>query len=108
MIFGIKTKKDKLIEEIEELEEEIRKKDNAILELARHETGKLYVGPARSFDYIPVKSRHFLEDEIPLDFLKRDIAHKMAVFLEDQIHFEVIEVDGRKFLEGTLNVRREK
>lgn len=105
MIFGIKTKKDKLIEKLEEV---IQVKDMTIKSMADKVYGMPYIGPAKSFDYIPVKSSRFLQDEMPLDFLKHDIAHKMAELLEDQIHFEVIEVDGKKFLEGTLNVRREK
>lgn len=105
MIFGIKTKKDKRIEELEEV---IKVKDMTIKSMADKVYGMPYIGPAKSFDYITVRSSRFLQDEIPLDFLKRDVAHKMTELLEDLIHFEVIEVDGRKFLEGTLNVRRKK
>ena len=105
MIFGIKTKKDKLIEKLEEI---IEIKDMTIKSMVDKVYGRPYIVPDKSFDYIPVKTSRFLQDEIPLDLLKHDIDHKMAEFLEDQIHFEVIEVDGRKFLEGTLNVRREK
>lgn len=105
MIFGIKTKKDKLIEKLEEI---IEVKDMTIKSMADKVYGMPYIGPAKSFDYIPVKSSRFLQDEIPLNVLKHDVALKMVEFLEDQIRFEVIEVDGSKFLEGTLNVRREK
>lgn len=103
MIFGIKTKKDK---KIEMLEEDISKKIDTIMDLVQREMGRPYIGPARSFDYIPLRATYTISDDLPLDIVKNIIVSKFSDYLKDVLSFDVIEVEGEKMLEGTLYVRR--
>jgi len=94
MIFGIKTKKDKRIEELE---------------------GMLFVSKLEQ--PMPLKIEHnivalgasqILEDGMPVEYAKERIARLMVDEIESHIYYDVVD-DGRwKVLKGYIRVVIEK
>lgn len=90
-MFGIKTKKDKRIEELEKLLNYVMAQRPSIATIER--------------DVVTLRSTQILEPGMPVDFAKKHIARKMAEHLENHIEFDVRDSDCQfPIVEGTLHV----
>lgn len=110
MIFGIKTKKDKKIEELEK-----KVSDLEFLRCARIPTLRIH------YDVVEVKAKSILEGYLPEEAIKKEIASKLVDYIEPFITYDIQDVtevedlkecnrhwpEGRpRILVGTLRVAR--
>lgn len=90
-MFGIKTKKDKRIEALEEKLLMLHMKTPVLLTSTK--------------DLAAIGGRVMLEDGMPVEVAKRRIAQQMIEYCEGIIHYEVEDVEGKRFLKGYLYVK---
>ena len=90
MIFGIKTKKDKRIEDLESRLNSMTYKHPTII--------------ASQKDTICLGATVVIEDNKPIEFVKRELAAKMMAEIERQIWYDVEDFNGKKLLRGYLRV----
>ena len=90
-MFGIKTKKDKRIEALEEKLLMLHMKTPVLLTSTK--------------DFVAIGARVMLEDGMPVEVAKRRIAHQMIEYCEGIIHYEVEDVEGKRILKGYLYVK---
>lgn len=90
MIFGIKTKKDKKIEELELRLSSMCYKHPTII--------------AAQQDTICLGASVIIEDDMSIEFAKRRLAEIMMKEVERQIWYDVEDVNSKKLLRGYLRV----
>lgn len=90
MIFGIKTKKDKRIEDLKSMINSMIYKYPKII--------------ASQKDSICLGASIIIEDDMPIEFAKKKLAEIMMKEVERQIYYDVEDVDGKKVLKGYLRV----
>lgn len=90
-MFGIKTKKDKRIEALEEKLLMLHMKTPVLLTSTK--------------DFVAIGGRVMLEDGMPVEVAKRRIAQQMIEYCEGIIHYEVEDVEGKRILKGYLYVK---
>ena len=90
-MFGIKTKKDKRIEALEEKLLMLHMKTPVLLTSTK--------------DLAAIGGRVMLEDGMPVEVAKRRIAQQMIEYCEGIIHYEVEDVEGKRILKGYLYVK---
>lgn len=105
MIFGIKTKKDKRIEELDKKIEELEKRNDALiysLTLKPHmvETG---LRDIQVYEYATV-----LEDGEPVEWAKERIALEFRFMLRDNIFYDITtdKKTRKNILHGRIGVSR--
>lgn len=105
MIFGIKTKKDKRIEELDKKIEELEKRNDALiysLTLKPHmvETG---LRDIQVYEYATV-----LEDGEPVEWAKERIALEFRFMIRDDIFYDITtdKNTGKNILHGRIGVSR--
>jgi hypothetical protein len=90
-MFGIKTKKDKRIEELEKLLNYAMAQRPSIATIER--------------DVVTLRATQILEPGMPVDFAKKHIAREMAEHLENHIEYDVRDSEYHSpLVEGTLYV----
>lgn len=92
MIFGIKTKKDKRIEELEKLLDYMSA------------TAKPHIATIER-DVVTLKCKQILEPGMPVEFAKHRIARDFTEHIETQIDYDIRDSDTPyPVIEGTLRV----
>ena len=87
MIFGIKTKKDKRIEELEQM-----------LYMSHYKTPRI-ISSEKNIITLAAKTMY------PIEYIKKDIARKMIDEIEQYIHYDVEEGErDHKVLTGYLRI----
>ena len=89
-MFGIKTKKDRRIEELETKLATMYYKHPQIIE--------------QRCNVVAVAASRELEYEMPVEVAKRLVAGEMVKYLEPHIHYDVEDYKGKKILKGYLKV----
>lgn len=109
MIFGIKTKKDKRIEELEKQVEDLQY--TAFLK-----TPVMCV----NYDIIEVKAKSVMDEQLPTDFFKDELCRKLADYIKPFVTFDIYDAkewrpdqqlghhpEGRpRIMEATIRVGR--
>lgn len=90
MIFGIKSKKDKRIEELENMLATMYLRQPQIVE--------------QKGSVVPLRAGIRLAHDVPLDVAKDMVVKVMSESIKDKIHYEVDEVCGEMVINGYLNI----
>ena len=95
-MFGIKTKKDRKIEELNEKVEKLEER----LYFTRFKQPRIYQQDRKTET---VTAMSVLEDGVPIDVIKREITKKLVDEVYNQIDWDIEDVNGKKAIRGYLN-----
>ena len=90
-MFRIMTKKDK---RIKELEDQIRCMYYKHPTIVQTSNNVITLGAKAIIDYV----------EIPVELYKRDIAYQMMQEIEQHIHYDIEDINGKKVIKGYLRI----
>jgi hypothetical protein len=95
-MFGIKTKKDR---KIEELNEKVEKLEESLY-LTRFKQPRIYQQDRRTET---VTAMRVLEDGVPTDVIKREITKMLVDEVYNLIDWDIEDYHGKKVIRGYLN-----